>query len=182
MKKTALACFALFCAPHAVWAQNDDNSGNEASAPVAAPQETVPVLPALPDEQKLLAFRVGTLAPGRFLLDPESLKMSEDGITRFVLVMRGSSGGANSITFEGIRCGTGERILYASADRNGWHPVKNGTWRALDGGNRLVNFDYHGNDPRAALAHDYLCDGNAPRRERDIIAQLRNNHIDFLKP
>ncbi|MDR2092165.1 MAG: CNP1-like family protein [Azoarcus sp.] len=176
--KIAPVCLALALAPLAGWAQ--DNGEGEAGE---SWREADYVLPAPPDERKLHAFRVDTHPPDRFLLDGASLSIGGDGVVRYVLVTRGS-GGASTTTFEGIRCGTGESRLYARLERDGsWRALRNSTWRALAVGKSSVIFSYSGNDPRATLANDYLCDGAAPARTpEEILARLRGKHIDFTDP
>jgi hypothetical protein len=146
-------------------------------------------LPARPDERNLRAFSVGASAPGRFLLDTKSLASDEDGVIRYVLVTRSSSGNS-SATFEGIRCNANAgkgfefgqllgsvpgRRFYASAGQDGeWHPFKNSEWQALDSSSK---------DPRVALAVDYFCDGPAARTRAEILLRLRDGtRVDFLDP
>ncbi|MDR1227786.1 MAG: CNP1-like family protein [Azoarcus sp.] len=178
--RIVLACLVFVLAPFAGWAQGSGEDGALASP---AWREAEYVLPARPDERNLLAFRVGSRSDVRFLLDRASLSIGEDGVIRYVLVMRGS-GGASTATFEGIRCGARESKLYASLERNGdWRTFRNSVWRTLAGADSRVIFGYSGNDPRATLAHDYLCDGPAPARTpEEIINRLRGQRIDYLDP
>lgn len=178
--KTALACLPLALMPLAASAQDPGDGARKTAGWV----EAAYTLPSPPDERNLLAFRVGTHPVGRFLLDSESLAVGEDGVIRYTLVMRGS-GGASATTFEGVRCGTRERRLYASLERDGgWRPFKKSAWQPLPvAGSSIVMFAYSGNDPRATLAYGYLCDGPAPRRTReDIISRLRGKRVDYLDP
>ncbi|MDR3214621.1 MAG: CNP1-like family protein [Azoarcus sp.] len=166
--------------PFAAWAQSGDEDDARKDTNW---QEAAHTLPARPDERNLLAFRVGSQPEGRFFVDPESISRGEDDVIRYVLVMRGS-GGASTVTFEGVRCGVRARRLYASLERDGgWRAMKNSAWRDLPvQGSSIVMFGYSGNDPRAVLAYDYLCDGPAPRAREDIIARLRGKRIDYLDP
>ncbi|THF62432.1 hypothetical protein E6C76_18255 [Pseudothauera nasutitermitis] len=121
-------------------------------------------LPAAPREAALREFSVSATTPHRFYVDEDSLSVGEDGVVRFVLVVR-SAGGATNVTFEGIRCVTGERRLYASGRANGeWSPARNSAWEPI------VDNSY--DRPRAALAYDYLCDGPAPPRNRAAALKL----------
>jgi hypothetical protein len=179
--KIVSICLLLALAPLAGWAQDNGEDGTQENP---AWQEAKYALPAPPDERKLIAFRVGSQPAGRFLLDGASISTGEDGVIRYVLVAR-SSGGASTATFEGIRCTTREHRLYASLERDGtWRTLKNSVWRALaSSANSFVMFNYNGNDPRATLAHYYLCDGPAPvRTPGEIVNRLRGQHIDYLDP
>ena len=78
-----------------------------------------------------------------------------------MLVVR-TPGGAENVTFEGIRCNTGERRIYASGRRDGnWSRARNSEWAPIS--------DNSYNRPRAALARDHFCDGPAPPRNRDEV-------------
>ncbi|MDR1662552.1 MAG: CNP1-like family protein [Azoarcus sp.] len=167
----------LALAPLAAWGQD----GGEGQEPLDW-RETAHALPKPPEERNLLAFRAGSQPLGRFLLDSASLSIGEDGVIRYTLVVRG--GGASAATFEGLRCASRERKLYASLGRDGaWRPLGNSIWRALDGENSLAVFRYNGNDPRATLAHDYFCDGPVPARaSEEIIGRLRGKRVDYLDP
>lgn len=178
--KAVLQYLFLAFMPLVAWAQDDGDEAREA----AGWREADYVLPSRPDERNLLAFRVGSHPVGRFLVDAESLTVGKDGVIRYALVMRGS-GGASSATFEGVRCGTSERRLYASLERDGgWRLFKKSAWQPLPfAGSSIVMSGYGGSDPRATLAYSYLCDGPAPRRTReDIVSRLRGKGVDFLDP
>ena len=84
-------------------------------------------------------------------------------------------GGAENVSFEGIRCATGERRIYASGRKDGtWSPLKNSAWQPI------VDNGY--NRPRAALAHDYFCDGPAGPRDREHALRLLRQKRDLDKP
>lgn len=125
------------------------------------------VLPAPPAEGSLRQFFVSAASPNRFLIDETSLSVGEDGIVRYVLVVR-TPGGAENVSFEGIRCTTGERRIYAMGRPDGeWVAARRSEWEPIS------NNAY--NRPRAALAFDYFCDGPAPPRSRDqALRQLRD--------
>lgn len=120
--------------------------------------------PAAVDRSQLRAFFVSAASPNRFLVDESSLSVGEDGVIRYVLVVQ-TPGGAENITFEGIRCASGERRIYAMARPDGsWMQARRSSWEAI------VDNSY--NRPQAALAFDFLCDGPAPPRSRDHALRL----------
>jgi len=123
-------------------------------------------LPAPPAESSLRQFFVSAASPNRFLIDESSLSVGEDGVVRYVLVVR-TPGGAENVSFEGIRCASGERRIYAIGRPDGdWVAARRSEWEPIS------NNSY--NRPRAALAFDYFCDGPAPPRSRDqALRQLR---------
>jgi hypothetical protein len=87
-------------------------------------------LPGYPRDENLLPFFVSAASTFRFYVDGASLSVGEDGVVRFVLVAR-SAQGAESISFEGMRCSTAEYRIYATGLRGGrWSPSK-APWRPI---------------------------------------------------
>jgi hypothetical protein len=122
-------------------------------------------LPAAPAPAALRSFFVSSASPNRFLIDESTLSVDPDGVVRYVLVVR-TPGGAENVTFEGIRCATGERRIYASGRSDGsWSVARNSQWEPI--------LDNNYNRPRAALAHDHFCDGPAaPRNKAEVLRRL----------
>lgn len=94
--------------------------------------EQLTQLPAYPDTQNLLTFDSGAQTSNRYLVDTTSIKIGEDGVIRFTLVMQSSTGAMN-VSYEGIRCSTNERKLYALGrnDRT-WIQPRVSEWQKLD--------------------------------------------------
>ena len=127
-------------------------------------------MPAAPKAAGLRAFDVGSPSPNAFFVDEQSVTVGEDGVVRYTLIVR-TPGGAENVTFEGIRCATGERRIYASGRKDGvWAPMKNSAWQPIS--------DNTYNRPRAALAYDYFCDGPAGPRDRKHALQLLQQRRD----
>lgn len=117
-------------------------------------QEGDVVFPGPPNPVSLVNFYVSASTPNTFWVDGASLTVADDGVVRYVLVVRSPSG-AESTTFEGIRCGSAERRIYATGRSDG-------TWaRARDSAWTRISFNSY-NRAQAALAQDYFCDGVAP--------------------
>lgn len=124
------------------------------------------VLPPPPSEAALRQFFVSAASSNRFFLDESSLAVGEDQVIRYVLVIR-TAGGAENVSFEGIRCESGERRIYALGRADGeWVPARRSEWER-------ISSDQH-NRPHAALAFDYFCDGpSAPRSTDAALRRLR---------
>lgn len=75
-------------------------------------------LPAWPQPENLLAVYVSAATQNEFFVDGSTLSVTADGVVRYVLVVR-SPGGATNISFEGMRCETRERRIYASGRPDG---------------------------------------------------------------
>lgn len=110
----------------AAWAQPNINTD-----PLDWKEGEVPAPPAF-ETRKLLTFEV----PGSSLVfgvDPATLRISEDGIVRYVMVA--SSGtGARNVFYEGLRCISGELKTYARHTPEGaWVKVDEPQWRSLFG-------------------------------------------------
>ena len=75
--------------------------------------------PAYPSSADLIPLDVRSSTRTQFFIDPRSLSLADDGVVRYVLVVRGA-GGAESVSFEGIRCATAERKLYALGRGGEW--------------------------------------------------------------
>jgi len=157
----ALACFSAGASAFLVDAEPDWT-------------EDALVLPPAPEASRLIPFEVGGTSPNRHFIDEASLSVGADRVVRYVLVVR-TPGGAENVTFEGIRCATGERRIYASGRKDGsWAPMKNSDWQPIS----VNNY----NRPRAALAYDYFCDGPAAPRDRKHALQLLQQRRDPSRP
>ena len=138
-------------------------------------QEVAVQLPAPPLQENLLPFYVGAATYNEFYVDGASLSVGTDGVVRFVLVVQ-TPGGAKNVTYEGLRCETKERRLYASGRPDGtWAKSRNDEWRRIQ---NLATNRHH-----AALVFDYFCPSGAIVRDgaeaRDAL--LRGGHPNRRK-
>ena len=89
-------------------------------------------LPAWPAEQELIPLRQGLRADLRFWVDLRSLELLPGGEVRYTFVAR-SARGARAVTFEGMRCGSRERIILATGSVDGkWVPARSPRWNPID--------------------------------------------------
>jgi len=135
-------------------------------------EEGAYTMPSAPRESTLREFFVSSASPNRFLIDEDSLAVSDDGVVRYVLVIR-TPGGASNVTFEGIRCATGAWRIYATGRTGGeWSATRDASWQPI------VDTTY--NRVRAALAKDHFCDGPSPPRNRDeVLLRLRSAYSGY---
>lgn len=88
-------------------------------------------LPPYPDENNLIEFDAGSITDYQHFIDATSISIGQDGVIRFTLVTQ-SSAGAMNISFEGIRCATNERKLYAiGRDDRTWSKPRLSEWQPL---------------------------------------------------
>lgn len=98
-------------------------------------------------------------------VDPATVTVTPDGVVRYVLVARNSSGGMN-VMYEGIRCATGQYRLYARHSGGEWRPVTGGDWISLQA-------PMPSKHP-LILARSGMCEGRAPLGSAaDIVRTLR---------
>lgn len=94
--------------------------------------EQLTQLPAYPDVKNLMAFDAGSATSNQYFVDTTSIKIGGDGVVRFSLVIKSSEGALN-ISYEGIRCATKERKLYAlGRNDKTWSQPRVSEWQKLD--------------------------------------------------
>lgn len=104
-------------------------------------------LPAMAEEKNLLFFHRSETQ--QFFLDTKSLSIAEDGSFRYTLVAK-SLAGATSISYEGMRCETLERRLFAFGRKDGsWTEARNKEWLSISSSDN--------NRQQSVLAWDYVC-------------------------
>ena len=138
----ALALAGCGHAPTSDWERKQ-----ETALPAA---DQVPPLPRYPLSRDLVEFYVAATNEFRFFIDPASLGVG-NGVVHYVLVAR-SGAGAENVSFEGMRCDSGEVRIYAVGRDGGWFG-RPGEWRAIQP--RSVQ-RWHN-----ALYREYFC----PQRE-----------------
>ena len=112
-------------------------------------QEMDVQLPVAPRDESLQPFFVSAANENRFFVDLATLSVGADGVVRYVMVVL-TPAGARNVTYEGMRCETKERRIYASGRRDGtWSMARNGDWSRIREG--TVGRQY------AALFLDYFC-------------------------
>lgn len=106
-------------------------------------------LPAPPRQESLLPFYVTATTENRAFIDSASLAVDADGVVRYVMLIL-TPQGIRNVTFEGMRCETRERRIYASGRPDGtWSKSRNEAWMPI----RNVNTNrYH-----AVLFANYFC-------------------------
>lgn len=122
-------------------------------------------IPAYPRPENMLPFATADYSPNRFFVDAQSLSLGEDGVMRYVLVVK-SAGGVTNVTFEGIRCSTREQKYYAVGQPQGsWVRAKNAKWRSIS---KRDTGQY------GALYDGYFCaDPDLPTTPKRVIWQLK---------
>lgn len=116
-------------------------------------QEVQAQLPAYPRAENLVPFEVSAASRNRYYIDDVSLSVGEDGVVRYTVVVR-TPGGAENVSFEGMRCENGERKLYAFGRPDGkgggdWSRNRRARWEPIQARQAT---SYH-----RALFYHYLC-------------------------
>ena len=155
-----LSVLLALYAPLAFSANTDDADSDALKA------ESPVILPAPAQKNNLLSFYVSPTTTLDFAIDAKSVSVAEEGIVRFILVVTSQSGASN-ISYEGIRCSTGEKKLYAIGQNNGsWSVARKDVWDTI--------IDRGINRQHAALAKDYFCEmGMVAGKAEVIVDRLR---------
>lgn len=112
-------------------------------------QEIEVQLPAAPRQETLLPFYVSAATENRFFIDGATLTVGSDGVVRYVLLVL-TPQGARNVTYEGMRCLTRERRIYASGRLDGsWSKARKNEWVRIQ--------DAYANRQHAALFLEYFC-------------------------
>ena len=165
----------LLCTATASFAQQLGNFEEEFDDTEKPWQEIAVQLPAAPVAADLLEFYISPAATSISSIDPKSLTIASDNVVRFTMVTK-TSGGAVNISYQGIRCETYEKKLYAFGQADGsWSRSRKDSWQ------RIADVGVNRQD--AALYKSYFCQnaliaGNAER----IINRFRNKRpLDLTK-
>jgi hypothetical protein len=141
---------------------------------IELPDEESLQLPAPPKEDNLLSFDPGYVVNLSFYIDAASLKVGEtDRIVRYTLVIKSPSGASN-ISYEGLRCDSFERKIYAYAAPDGsWLPVRDPQWKFFD---KEVY--------RQTLFNDFFCSARMGRVRsvREAIQMLNSGGYPRVTP
>ena len=131
-------------------------------------QEIAVQLPPAPLPENLVPFYVSATATQSFSIDTKSLTVGQDGVIRYTLVATSDSN-AKNISYEGIRCATFERKLYAFGRSDGsWSRSRRDQWEWIHSNTN--------NRQHAALAKDYFCtEKTIAGTADDIVKRIRNN-------
>lgn len=122
-------------------------------------QEVEVQLPALPQREDLLPFFVSAASANQFQIDSKSISIASDGVVRYTLVITAPSGASN-VSYEGIRCATAERRVYAFGHANGtWSKARSEQWLRISE-NSL-------NRHHAELFKTYFCPAGIVIRDAD---------------
>lgn len=115
-------------------------------------QEEKYKLPAAPETNTLIPFEVNVSNANQFFVDPASVSVGNDGVVRFTVVIE-SSGGARTVNYEGLRCKTRERRLYAFGQKDGsWVESQGSSWILMQKQQHKMHNAYP-----AVLAYEYFC-------------------------
>jgi hypothetical protein len=148
LRLVAIALLGFFMLPPALAEVGEDEDRDTKRW-----QEKAVALPAAPLPENLLPFYVSAATDNEFFVDGVSLTVGSDGVVRYTLVIQ-AAGGAKNISFEGLRCETKERRVYAIGRLDGtWSKSRNEGWQRVR--------DVPANRHHAALFYDYFCPGGA---------------------
>jgi hypothetical protein len=149
--------FVIATVPGLGWSQ--DTLGDHMNAKENGGAEAEWQLPAPATTDNLLPFYVSPTSGQSFSVDAKSLTVGTDGVVRYTMVSMSSSG-AKNISYEGIRCSSYEKRLYAFGHPDGtWARARNSEWGPIA---------VKGPNLQHATLKDYLCKdgltaGNADR-------------------
>jgi hypothetical protein len=143
---------------YAEWGQFDGEFENEKPW-----VELTAQLPPTPKTENLIEFDVSSATRNRHFIDTASISVGEDKVVRYTVVIE-AAGGAKNVLFEGMRCETVERRLYAYGHADGtWSKARKSGWEGIKLRSLL---SYH-----KALYEDHFCPGGINVRDSKEAAQ-----------
>lgn len=122
-------------------------------------QEEETALPPYPSARDLVEFAVPGTGGFHFFVDGQTLRVGDDGVVRYALVAR-STGGADNVSYEGVRCATHEYRIYAVGHPDGRWSGRPGPWQPVGAASGAARW-------RTVLERDYFCRGKQPIRDRE---------------
>lgn len=127
-------------------------------------------LPEYPQPGNLIEIYVSAATSNKFFVDAKSVRADADGVVRYTLVIK-TGGGSTNVSFEGIRCQTRERKIYALGHGgSSWAKARGSSWSAFTG--TSAN-SYH-----AVLWREYFCSGgNIIRSAEEGVAALKRGGV-----
>jgi hypothetical protein len=113
----------------------------------------VPPPPAF-NQEKLVDIEMPRFMSLKFGVDPATIKVTGDGVVRYVVVAANREGGGFNAFYEGVRCATDEYKTYARFGNGAWEQTRDPEWKRVN-----ESSSRHAQ----ALAAQGLCRGHAPR-------------------
>ncbi len=138
-------------------------------------QELDVQFPPPPAAEALIPLYVSAATANRFYIDGSSLSVGADLVVRYVMVVE-TPGGVRNVTYEGMRCESRSRRIYASGRADGsWSKARNDEWVRI--------LDAYANRQHAALFLEYFCPfGNSVRTAAEARnALVRGGHPDVRR-
>ncbi|HEY9098506.1 MAG TPA: CNP1-like family protein [Thiobacillus sp.] len=157
----ALLLLCLPLAAHAEWGQFEYEFDQDKPW-----VETATKLPAYPKDENLIPFSVSSATRNKHFIDAHSISVGDDLVIRYTVVIE-AAGGAKNVSFEGLRCESGERRLYAYGHPDGtWSKARNASWEGI----KLRSLLSYGK----ALYEDHFCpDGIRVKDGQEAVRNLK---------
>lgn len=132
-------------------------------------KELLARLPAYPKPDTLVSFITGSSARSLYFVDMDSVSVGSDGVVRYSLLIRSPSG-AETVSYEGLRCDKGEHKLYAFGRPDGeWAKNNRASWSPIRARAQ--------NNPQSTLFFHYFCTVDAQRDAAKLQRILRTGGI-----
>jgi len=145
---TALTLLCISAGAQAYDPLADDDNNNHNYRPEKEWIEGEVSVPKQFDANDLQSFTLKSGDDGfYYAIERQSLQTGNDGVTRFLVVIRSRRGAVNS-SYEGLRCGHREYRVYAYGGGQGLTPTVGTEWTPIPKGS---------DDYRATLYEDLLC-------------------------
>lgn len=124
---------------------------------------TLPTTP--PNKATLQSFFVSNTTVFKFAIDTDSIRIGNDGVTRYTVVITSPNGNTQA-QFEGIRCDSFQWKLYGDFENGKWKENPLSSWRAIK--------DNVTNRYQAALAQGALCNFTSQETSIKTVLQSLN--------
>jgi hypothetical protein len=125
------------------------------------------VAPKQPDfnKDRLIGIDMPGYMSLKFGVDPDTIKITGDGVVSYVVVATNSEGGGFNAFHEGVHCATEQYKTYARYNEGKWDVVANSEWKPIGDRNSLYT---------KSLVNQGMCRGHAPQASlAETIRQLK---------
>ena len=122
------------------------------------------------DVNRLVPFEVSPNTTLKWGFDPAAMKITGDGIVRYVVVAQSPSGVVNAL-YEAVRCTTGEWKSYARYNKDsGWTAIADPQWKSM--------YEYQPSKHALRLAQQGMCTGSAPATTvADVVRSVKKGNL-----